>query len=249
MRSEEAFAAWAPPEAAWSDWAKPVLFVHLDSLPESPGESNWGEVDASWSPGADERCAIVLDLPGPRSVALGIALARRGYRPVPLFNGCPGAMEAVPTQSVLAAIAMSTDDLGRIDLPIDAPPVFLLDAGRNPEGLKVPPGKFDNRWMTFPQDFPSANFLQSNGIQRVLLVQEGTGAPTADLAHVLLRWQESGIAMEACDSTGGGRSEVTIRKPRRYRSLWYLALAMFGFYRSSAGGFGSIVPQPSSGGS
>jgi hypothetical protein len=248
MRGEEAFAIWAPPEATWSVWAKPVLFVHLDSLAEPPSEANWSDVDASWSPGPDERCAIVLDLPGPRSVAQGIALARRGYRPVPLFNGCPGVMEAVPTQALLAAIAMSSDDLGRIDLPIDAPPVFLLDADRNPQGLKVPPGKFDNRWMTFPQDFPSANFLQSHGTQRVLLVQQEPGAPSADLAHVLLRWQEAGIAIDGCDAAGGGRSVVTIKKPRRYKSLWYLALAVFGFRRSSAGGFGSIVPQPGSGG-
>jgi hypothetical protein len=249
MRGEEAFAIWAPPESAWSDWAKPVLFVHLESFAEPRNEENWGEVDAAWVPRPDERCAIVLDLPGPRAVAQAIALARFGYRPVPLFNGCPGPMEAVPTNTLLAAIAMSTDDLARIELPADAPPVFLLDGGRNPQGLKVAPGKFDNRWMTFPQDFPSANFLKSHGIERVLLVQEVSGAPAVDLAHVLLRWQEAGIAMEGCDAGGGGRASVTVSKPRRYRSLWYLALAMFGFYRSSAGGFGSIVPQPSSGGS
>lgn len=248
-RAEELFAAWAPDASIWSEWAKPVLFVHMRTDEEQPAAENWGSLDVSWAPNVDERSALVLDLPGPQAVATGVALARRGYRPVPLFNGCPGTMEAVPMQSVMTAVAMSGDDLQRIELPPDAPPVFLLDAGRNPPGLKVLPGRFDNRWMTFPQDFPSANYLKSHGIERALLVHEASGAPAADLAHVLLRWQEAGIGIEECTATGQGRAAVTIRKPPRYRSLWYLALALFGLHRSAAGGFGSIVPQPSSGGS
>ena len=41
-----------------------------------------------------------------------------------------------------------------------APPAFLLDSDR----MKAPapdPGRFDNRWLVFPQDFPSAAFLRS----------------------------------------------------------------------------------------
>jgi hypothetical protein len=41
---------------------------------------------------------------------------------------------------------------------------------------------------------------------------------------------------------------VTVAKPKRFRSIWYRLLAIAGLRRNSAGGFGSVVPQPSSSG-
>ncbi len=55
------------------------------------------------------------------------------------------------------------------------------------------PGKFDNRWFTFPQDFPSANLLRARGISAALVIQEKAGQPAEDLSHVLRRWQDAGI--------------------------------------------------------
>ena len=56
------------------------------------------------------------------------------------------------------------------------------------------PGKFDNRWVVFPQDFPSATFLRSRGVADVLLIHSGKSVQE-DLAHVLLRWQQGGLRM------------------------------------------------------
>ena len=51
-------------------------------MPELP-------VNLSWSPAIDEKVAVVLDLPGAEGVRVGLELAARGYRPVPLYNAVP----------------------------------------------------------------------------------------------------------------------------------------------------------------
>lgn len=246
LNNEEVFAIWAPPEALWSDWAKPVLFAHLKPETATRGLAAESMPDVSWAPPADERVALILDLPGETAVACGVALIQHGYRPVPLFNGCPGSAEVVPTQSLMASLVPAADEIGSRELAPDAPPAFLLDARRMPRRGKVEPGKFDNRWMTFPQDYPSANLLKSQGIDRALIVQAEPGDAALDLQHILARWQEQGIALETCHVADGRRVPLDVKKPRRYRWLWYFALSLFGLYRSGAGGFGSVVPQPSS---
>ena len=52
-------------------------------------------VDASWIPPAEDNVAVVLDLPGADGVWTGVALAARGYRPVPLYNAVPGPTTGV----------------------------------------------------------------------------------------------------------------------------------------------------------
>src|SRR6188768_3038034 len=131
MRKEEVFEAWAPNGARWSDWAKPVLFA---TLPESDANSSESEssIDielssACTAPGV----ALVVDLPGEESVAVGLALARRGMRPVPLFNALPGGTNAlVDVGGIQRALVASASALLRADLDPDAPPAFLLDSLR-----------------------------------------------------------------------------------------------------------------------
>jgi hypothetical protein len=137
----------------------------------------------------------------------------------------------------------------RLALPADARPAFLLDADRLGGTTQPKPGLFDNRWMTFPQDFPSANFLRAHAIQSVLLIHTRPDQPQEDLAHVLLRWQEAGVPLRVVRPTAGHTPQpLEVRRPRGFRRLWYRVLATFGLRRNSAGGFGAVVPQPSSGG-
>lgn len=250
----EAYEVWAPPEATWSPWVKPVLFAQ-EMGPMFTAPPAWPGHDVSWAPKASEGAAIVVDLPGVESVAVGIALAEAGYRPVPLFNGCHAFGAVVNTGTTVQVLAAATDVLRQVSLPADAPPAFLLDANRTAGGIKsVSPGKFDNRWITFPQDFPSANFLLSRGIRRVVLRQAREGGPQEDLAHVLLRWQEAGLPIElGAAGPSGTPSPMPLRplqisRPSRFRSVWYRALALAGLRRHSGGGFGAIVPMPSSSG-
>src|SRR5215475_15934401 len=207
MNKEEIFSIWAPENSIWSRWAKPVLFAHLNSA-LSHIQVTSAPTDVSWSPPPDERVAIVLDLPGADGVLVGLALAGRGYRPVPLYNALPlpfgesllspatcSRVAAVDVLPIISALRTGAKLLAQLTLPSDAPPVFLLDANRR--GVrKMITGEFDNRSVSFTTDFPSANFLASQGIQRVLLVQKQILEPQPDLAHTLRRWQDGGITLE-----------------------------------------------------
>lgn len=247
MNGSELFNIWAPADSTWSRWAKPVLFAELDAVLPPPALIDWPRIDIQM----DEGTAIVIDLPGEESVRTGIALAQDGYRPVPLFNSASGnllvttTVNVGPAQSMLVAGASK---LLQANLPPHAPPAFLLDSNR--AGTSFPtPGKFDNRSVVFPQDFPSANFLLSHGIHRVLLFQKG-GAhrAAADLAHVLLRWQDAKIELFSYDRDRSGHAEpLRVLPPSQFKMLWHRAVAMIGLRRSSAGGFGSVIPEASSG--
>jgi hypothetical protein len=205
------------------------------------------QVDVGWV--REGAIAIVVDLEGVASVAAGVALAAKGFRPVPLYNGAHGADAVVDQEPLLAALAGGADALRALDLRSSAPPAFLLDARRFPARTAAP-GKLDNRWMVFPQDLPSANLLLSRGIRRAVVLFEGRMMD--DLAHVLRRWQEGGVRIEGKPEKEGDLPRaIDVPKPSRYRAMWYRALAILGLGRSDAGGFGMRVPvpaPPSSGG-
>lgn len=242
MNSEEMFSAWAPDDAQWSPWAKPVIFVNLAGDILFQSANLWKDLDVSWVPSPGEKTVLVVDIPGAMSVGYGVTLAKRGFRPVPLYNTSNGPFAVVNLTSIMDAITEATAEIRTLSLPNDAPPVFLIDANRL-QGFPAPKN-FDNRWMLFPQDFPSGNLLMSQGFSRVIVIQDREGQPREDLAHILLRWQETGIQILVKNSSSqSSPTVIKIQKPSKYKSLWYLALAILGLRRSSAGGFGAIVPD------
>lgn len=246
MNAAEVYDVWAPPEVPWSAWAKPVVFAALDAglgaNAGGPPVAAWG--DASWAPPAAGDTALVLDLDGQESLAAGVALARRGWRPVPLYNGCHGPAALIDVATIARGLVAGIPELVAAALPADAPPAFLLDARR--EQPAPSPGTFDNRWVVLPQDFPSANLLASRGVRAAVLVQSGRSVPRDDLSHVLRRWQEGGIALRTLDLRAPGpRSEpLEVGPPPRFRSTVHALLVLAGLRRSSAGGFGALIPLP-----
>jgi hypothetical protein len=242
MSLEDIYPTWAPPDVVWSRWAKPVLFAEAALPVLTPG------VPASPPPGfdADQQTAVIVDLPGAESVAAGLALAHAGFRPVPLYNTSSHPFALVDTKLIVEGLAGGAQELASITLFPEATPAFLLDANRLAPGKAAVPGRFDNRWVVFPQDFPSSNFLISRRIRRVILLWNETGPLPEDLAHVLLRWQKAGLEILSA-RPGGSPQPLIVSQPSRFRHLWYVALLLVGLRRNSAGGFGSIVPTPSSG--
>lgn len=250
MANEELWEIWAPDGIVWSRWAKPALFAQM--LPggvnfdiPAMGERVEAEI-VGWIPDASiGRCAIVADLPGDLAVVAGLSLAKAGWRPVPLFNTTDDTRALVPMKSTVAALVRGAQDLMAARLPDDAPPVFLIDSNRRGEpAMKASPGMYDNRWVVFPQDFPSASFLLSQGIRTAILLQTTMRPPQTDLAHVLLRWKEAGIRILAADHGSDLRvAPVDVPKPSRFRLAWARMMAMFGLRRNSAGGFGARIPE------
>jgi hypothetical protein len=261
MKREEVFLAWAPQDSIWSPWVLPVPFAQLNctgftscaasqskSLPECVKER------------VCQGQALLLDIAGADAVRCGLALAGTGVRPVPVIDGSPGAGEfyfnqeapisnvpqwnpsvVVDMTELLRALCEGAAVLAEKQFPANAMPCFLLDSKRMTGHNVLTDSSYDNRWQVFPQDFPSAKFLLEHGVTHVLLVQERKGQPREDLAHVLLRWQEGGIAIETVGITDGSTiEEIQIAKPSRFRRIWYRALAILGLRRSWSGGFGGF---------
>lgn len=247
MDGRAVYDVWAPPDAVWSDWVRPVLFAQMPDDPASDESRSRTEFDLTWFDAGSGDTAVVVDLLGETSVELGLALADAGLRPVPLFNGCDGPSAVLDVKPMIRRLRDGADDLRRLSLPPDAPPAFLLDS-RRMQVKPPPPGQYDNRWLSFPQDFPSANFLRSRGIRKVILVDTHP-TPREDLAHTLRRWQEAGLELLVKDwSSKHGPRTLNVPRPRWYRAAWQRMLAMIGLQRNSAGGFGAMVPMPGSSG-
>lgn len=258
MNAVELYETWAPTESPWSCWAKPVLFARLGTVYPTAGmlgllQARADSMAADWagSPSPPRR-AVILDVPGVEATAIAVALANVGWRPVPLFNGCLGHSPAVEVIPIIGSLLAGAGMLQRLQIPAEAPPVFMLDSARMGSGKKPEPGVFDNRWVVFPQDFPSANHLKSFGITEALVVQDaarGARIPD-DLSHVLMRWQEEGIRVMLSTFSEGqvdAPRSVEIPRPSLFRSMLYRLVTMFSLRPSYVGGFGSVVPQQSHG--
>jgi len=228
---KQLFETWAPAESTWSPWVKPVLFATR---------------------------GVVVDLPGANAVNTGLELARRGWRPVPLFNAVPyPILGGAPTQGVVAvnvqeissALDAAADELRQLALDGPAPPAFLLDSRRR--GTHEPSsGDFDNRSISFPSDFPSARFLKEHGIESMTLIQSsalGT-QPQADLAHTLRRWQEGGIVLELVHpEPNSAISPLSVEPPSNFKAFWYRFTALLGLQPTTLGGYGGMIGSAGTG--
>jgi hypothetical protein len=265
MKKVDVHRAWAPPEAAWTPWVKPVLFAHLDEdrMPAPlPAPPSWIETDLvlplaeGKTAGADEPhpyrrshrlrdVALVVDLPGEEGTLLGAWLTGHGFRPVPLYNAVPDPLGVVALSSIMETLVDAVPALA--DLPADAPPAFLLDAKRMGPGARLTPGRFDNRSICFPADFPSPNTLWDAGIRRAVLVRNDMDCPAADLAPILFTWKER--AMEILLLRADNDDPVTPLRVAR-PSLWDRTNHWFDskfLRRRDGGAFGGVIPEPAGG--
>jgi len=250
MQPSEIYRAWAPANSVWSQWAKPVIFAQITNelLLQVPRPRVPIKRDIK-VPDELQRAAIIVEMPGEESVLAGLGLAHTGYIPVPLYNSCVGPDPVVPLWSIIGAIAVGVEILSGLALAEDAPPAFLLDSNRLKTIFSVTPGRFDNRWMVFRQDFPSAKLLKSHGISKALLIQEAKRTQM-DLLCVLSEWQEAGISLFVKHPTEQGALPLKVKPPSWLRAHWQRrwAATSLGLKRNRSGAFGAIVPEHPSGG-
>lgn len=246
ISAEDLYAIWAPDGARWTEWAKPAAFL-LPVIPDAeptPGADAVPGLPEAWTD-----TAVIADLPGAEAVHVGMALAKRGYRPVPLFNATFGPNAVIDVEVITRALASHAETLRRLVIAPDALPVFLLDSRRrhNTVGAATP-GWYDNRWVALPQDFPSGTLLRSRGITDVTLLLRDESGPSEDLAHVLLRWQQGGLRIMAASPADTAPRPLTVTRPSWFRLAWYRALTAARLRRNNAGGFGAVIPVATSGG-
>ena len=241
--ARELFEIWAPVTSRWSGWAKPVLFTYAPPA-TSIALPAWSWVGAP--PLGSGRTAIVVDLPGNEGLACALALAARGFRPVPLYNNTQGeGAEVIALDPFVSGIRAAAATLAAMHIPDDAPPAFLLDSNRGSGGPT--PGMFDNRWAVFAQDFPSGRALLSSGIERVVVMRR-EGAIRVDLVSVLRLWRREGVPSERFDVATGTQSELTQDISLLAVFSGHISAIMHGFRQNATGGFGARVPLPSAGG-
>ena len=239
--NKRVYQAWAPDGVVWAQWAKPVPFSRKPHQQNRPLKEE-GIPQLDWIPPASGEIAIIVDLPGGGGVLEGLALARNGYRPVPLYNGVYGpnrSSMSVDVTEIVENLFRGAELLGSLGLRDDAPPAFLLDAARM-QGISRQTGKFDNRWCVFAQDMPSASFLLGQGIRQIYL---RTDRRQNDLSHILLRYQQAGLGITLAHPNGS-LTELEVVKPSFFRSVFYRARTMLGLTRNAAGGFGGMIPEP-----
>jgi len=248
MDAEELFDIWAPADSIWSKWAKPAIFT--TSASDSRPVSAHPLIDLySWRLGLGATAAII-NLPGADAVIYGLSLAQQGFQPVPLFNSINGPAEVYNVSVVKSALTTGAETLRTLAIRPDAPPAFLLDSTRLDGQAK--PGMFDNRWVVFPQDFPSSTYLLAHGIKQVILVQAAS-LIDRDLGWVLGLWKRAGLEVLLLQQGAATPHTLdTVRKINRFdfaRAAFVAGLiSTLDLHRNNAGGFGSIVPVPQSGG-
>ena len=147
MNRGDIHACWAPLGATWTPWVKPVLFAQLDEEPltSAPGPlPTWvhAEVvaplerqplDASSAPHpyrssrSLDDVAVVVDLPGADGALVGVALARHGFRPVPLYNALSGPSPLLDVRPIMAVLVSAAADLtGLSNADLDHAAIALL---------------------------------------------------------------------------------------------------------------------------
>src|SRR5262249_26438882 len=252
------FRAWAPPDGLWSQWVKPVLFASMDFL-FPPPKPEPIEVDLTWISGGDQSVVYVFDLPGGMGVLASPALMKKGLRPVPLYNALASPIGYVHSPDdergpivarvdvvpIVAALWHMASEIKNLSPQPAAPPAFLLDWSRFKGTATSSMGDFDNRSISFPTDFPSANLLLSRNFHRVILVQQGGTQPQEDVAHTLRRWQAAAIRIERKTlNTPVPPSLCVVEKPSQFRGMFYQILARLGFFTSNPlGGFGRVTGE------
>ena len=141
-----------------------------------------------------KECAVIVDLPGIESVAMGITLAKSGVRPIPVYNGTieqQGSRATVDNRSVCEALVWGAQQLKSIELKEDAIPAFLMDSNRM-NRYKMEEGLFDNSWDIYPQDLPSAGYFLGNDINKIIII---TDKLLKDINKILYNYQQKGMGI------------------------------------------------------
>lgn len=190
--AKQLYKIWAPVGKKWVDWVRPVPFVGLAECSKAYSISDFDILPMDFLGAATGDTAIIVDRSGAEGVKTGLALAKLGYRPIPIYNGTmeqQGARATVDNQSAATALLMGAELLAQIELKKDAPPAFLTDSNRM-QRFKLEIASFDNSWDVYPQDLPSAEYFLAQGIDKIVIIGETF---SKDLKKIFYSFQKKGI--------------------------------------------------------
>lgn len=193
MIGKEIYKIFAPADAKWVEWVRPVPFIAIDTYNRTPA-IDWQDRKAIFIENYQSDTAIFIDLPGKEAIELSIDLAYKGYRPIPLFNGTDeqnGAQATTDTYLIESSLINGAKKLKDIHLKNDANPAFLLDYFRT-NRYRAKESIFDNSWDLYKQDIPSAQYFKGNGINKIIIVSKEI---QKDLKKIFLNFQDNDIKL------------------------------------------------------
>lgn len=211
MTGKDIFKIWAPVGAKWVDWVRPVPFVAINESFKAYEIYDFTISNINYLSEIPANTAIIIDLPGCDSIKEGLAIAKLGFRPIPIYNGTneqKGAMATVDNHAIEIGLIKGTIELQKIKISNDAPPVFLLDSNRT-NRFKMDISVFDNSWDIYAQDIPSAEYFLKNGINKIMIRGESL---QKDLSKILYKFQKEGIKILFTNGYENPK-EVIIKKP------------------------------------
>lgn len=212
MNNKEIYKIWAPNDAIWSPWVRPVAFITPKYEKYVFEYHNYNIPVINYINQLKEDAALFIDLPGSESINEGIALTNLGYRPIPLFNGSKEQAHVASTtdnHSVENALEWGAYILKDLDIRKDAPPAFLLDSNRM-NRWRANASVFDNSWDLYPQDIPSPKFFLDNGINKIII--RGLKLEN-DLKKILYKYQKNNIKIYYTNGYDDIK-EVKLKKPK-----------------------------------
>jgi hypothetical protein len=265
LSPERLYDTWGPvPGSPWMPFHCVPLFAALDRIPVDdvgpapgpelaltvptrrgivlPAHARHGATRPPW---ITPDSWTILDLPGPLAVEVAAWLIEVcGCQPVCTFDNWPHPKGLIHPEDTLAELLRwaSTVDDERPMLSPTAPPLWICDSERlGPRSGR--PGEFDNRYYLDDSVLPGMAMLARAGVRRVIyVVIAEQNIPTLDLEGYFADLLAAGVSVEyvdLADPTLEPRPLASVIGARRFQRE--------GFHRSAAGGFGSEVPQPSSG--
>lgn len=188
---------------------------------------------------------IILDLPGPTSVAAATRFAAAGYQPVCTFDHWPHPNALVKAERILAQLLRYASLLSDIRRPLvpQSPPVYLCDRDRLGPG-PARPRDFDNRYFLDDSILPSSETLRANHIQSILcVVPTSTDLPRDDLRAYFRDLTREGFG----PIYGAAWNQPPDLRPFDFPpDAFNVTFSQSGYRRSDSGGFGQLVPEPSS---
>lgn len=220
--------------------ASDVIPVKEDAVYRA-ASSPWAGRDASWL--GVGRFAVIVDLPGPDAVEVGLGLGHLGFRPVLAINATSAEREVIDMEPVLAMIAEGARFRSSFSAPKDAPPAFILDARREGPESKPAPGKFDNRWTVFPTDLPSPEHLKSEQIDAVVIIAEGMLVKD-DILAVAWTYEREGVEVRVANVNGHTLGALPSARPGWFSFTVGHIRRRFAFRRRWDGSYGHRVPIP-----
>jgi hypothetical protein len=249
------FDAWSPAnDSLWEAYHCPTLFAALDQIPHDKVGAAPEAWILEWLRGElppptwlDAQTWLILDCPALTSIALAAHLAcQQCCQPVCTFDNWPHPDGLIKSELALAGLiryaAVVAQARNRWHKGL--PPVWICDSSR----LGVSPGKprdFDNRYYLDDSLLPGIELLRQHQLQRVVYASiDVADPPLVDVVGYLHLLQKQGLPIMR---VGVGTADAWRLGPVPAGEIPPPKFSPQGFFRSTAGGFGAPIPEPSSG--